>query len=144
MRAMDSTKRKLELQGSVWRQEVLKTRGSEDHQKLASSEAPSSEADAIRGSEDHQKLKDWKLQSLFKCYYHAHHCRRNISLKQQIIQRNLKSLDAYLWRTLEKDNSTIVQPLSPLPCFVSTIVQENLWLRWKFLYTWNGFEIVPS
>jgi len=26
---------------------------------------------------------------------------------------------------LEKDNSTIVQPLSPLLCFVSTIVQEQ-------------------
>jgi len=36
-----------------------------------------------------------------------------------------------LWRTLEKDNSTIVQPLSPLIYFVSAIVQEQqLWLRW--------------
>jgi len=36
-----------------------------------------------------------------------------------------------LWRTLEKDNSTIVQPPSPLLCFVSAIVQEQqLWLRW--------------
>jgi len=26
---------------------------------------------------------------------------------------------------LEKDNSTIVQPLSPLLCFVSSIVQEQ-------------------
>jgi len=30
-----------------------------------------------------------------------------------------------LWRTLEKENSTIVQPLSSLPCFVSAIVQEQ-------------------
>jgi len=30
-----------------------------------------------------------------------------------------------LWRTLEKDNSTIVQPLSPLLYFVSAIVQEQ-------------------
>lgn len=36
-----------------------------------------------------------------------------------------------LWRTLEKDNSTTVQPLSPLLCFVSAIVHEQqLWLRW--------------
>ena len=36
-----------------------------------------------------------------------------------------------LWKTLEKDNSTIVQPLSPLLCFVSAIVQEQqLWLCW--------------
>jgi len=44
MRAMDSTKRKLVLQGSIRRNEVLKTRGSEDHQKPTSSEALSSEA----------------------------------------------------------------------------------------------------
>jgi len=44
MRASESTKWKLELQGSIWRKEVLKTRGSEDHQKLTSSEALSSEA----------------------------------------------------------------------------------------------------
>ena len=30
-----------------------------------------------------------------------------------------------LWRALEKDNSTIVQQLSPLLCFVSVIVQEQ-------------------
>ena len=29
-----------------------------------------------------------------------------------------------LWRTLKKDNSTSVQPLSPLHCSVSAIVQE--------------------
>jgi len=122
MRAIESTKRKLELQGSIWRREVLKTRGSEDHQKLTSSEAPSTEVLP-------QKLEDWKLQSLFKCYYHAYHCRRNISLKQRLIQRNLKSLNAY--STLEKDNSTIVQLLSPLLWCVSAIVQEQqLWLRW--------------
>jgi len=51
--------------------------------------------------------------------------------KQRLIQRNLKSLDVYPWRALEKDNSTIVQPPSPLLCFVSVIVQEQqLWLRW--------------
>jgi len=49
-----------------------------------------------------------------------------------------------LWRALEKDNSTIVQQLSPLLCFVSVIVQEQqLWLHRKFLYTWNELEIVP-
>ena len=74
MRAMKSTTRKLELQGSIRRKEVITTRGSEDHQKLTSSEALSSEAvDVIRGSEDHQKLKDWKLLHFVKCCYcHAY------------------------------------------------------------------------
>jgi len=73
----------------------LKKKDSEDKRFWRSSEADvirstllsssSTEADVIRGSEDHQKLKDWKLQSLFKCYYHAYHCRRNISLKQRLI-----------------------------------------------------------
>jgi len=40
MRAMIFTKWKLVLQGSVWRKEVLKTRGSEHHQKLTSLKAP--------------------------------------------------------------------------------------------------------
>jgi len=56
---------------------------------------------------------------------------KNRSMEQRLIQRNWKTLDAYSWRTLEKDNSTIVQSLSPLLCFVSAIVQEqHLWLRW--------------
>jgi len=45
MRAIKSTKRKLKVA-----RKHLKKRGSEDHQKLTSSEA-----------EDHQKLKNWKL-----------------------------------------------------------------------------------
>jgi len=57
MRAIRTTKRKLEYQESIWRKEVLKARCSEDHPKLTSSEALSSEAGVIRGSEDHQKLK---------------------------------------------------------------------------------------
>jgi len=44
MKKMESTKRKLVLQGSIRRNEVLKTRDSKYHQKLTSSEALSSEA----------------------------------------------------------------------------------------------------
>ena len=60
---MDVTKKKLVLQESIWRKEILKTRGSEYH-KLTSSEALSLEADVIRGYEQHQKLENWKLQRL--------------------------------------------------------------------------------
>jgi len=70
---------------------------------------------------------------------------KNISLKQRLIQRNWNALDAYSLDNVGKDNTTSVQPLFPLLWFVSVIVQEQqLWLRWLFLYTWNGFEIVPS
>jgi len=57
---------------------------------------------------------------------------KNRSLEQRLIQRNFwRHWMLILWRTFEKDNSTIVQPQSPLLCFVSAIVQEQqLWLHW--------------
>ena len=118
----------LKLQGSIWRKEVLKTRGSEDNQKLTSSILRSwrlPEADVIRSWRSSEAERLEALIFVKSCFNHAYHCRRNRSLKQRLIQRNLKSLDAYPWRTLEKDNSTIVQPPSPLLCFVSAIVQEQ-------------------
>jgi len=38
----------------------------------------------------------------------TNHCRRNIHLEQQLIQRYLKALDAYPLKSAGKDNSTIV------------------------------------
>jgi len=55
----------------------------------------------------------------------AHHCRRNRILEQRLFQKNKKALDAYPLKSLGKGNSTIVQPLPPLLCFVSAIVQDN-------------------
>ena len=49
-----------------------------------------------------------------------------------------------LWRTLEKDNSTIVQPPSPLLWFVSAIVQEQqLWLRWYSSIHGINLKLIP-
>jgi len=120
-RAMDFTKRKLVLQESIWRK-----RGSKDHQKhphqkhfhrkLFHHKLTSSRA------KDHQKLKIedevyWKL--LF-------HLDINAKLIEAWSNGHFRGIWRHwmliLWRTLEKDNSTIVLPLPPLLCFVSTIV----------------------
>jgi len=50
-----------------------------------------------------------------------------------------------LWRTLEKDNSTIVQPPFPLLWFVSAIVQEQqLWLRWYSSIHGINLKLLPN
>jgi len=46
------------------------------------------------------------------------------------------------WRALEKDNSTIVQPLLHSPCLQQ--YKNTATLTLVILYTWNEFEIVPS
>jgi len=115
----------LKLQGSIWRKEVLKIIRIWRHQK---------HSHKLKTTRSWRSSKAERLEALIfvkSCFKHAYHCRRNRNLKQRLIQRNLKSLNAYPWRTLEKDNSTIVQPPSPLLCFVTAIVQEQqLWLRW--------------
>ena len=79
--------------------------------KLTSSEALLSEAE------------DCKLQKIVQMLLLSRlSLQKNRSLGQRLIQRNWMLI---LWRTLEKDNSTIVQLLYPLLCFVSAIVQEQ-------------------
>jgi len=69
MRASESTKWKLELQESIRRKEVLKTRSSEDYQKLTSSEALSSEAvyQKLTSSEVLKIIRSWKTASFRVC-----------------------------------------------------------------------------
>jgi len=70
---------------------------------------------------------------------------KNRSVKQRLIQRNLKALDARSLKNVGK--RTIVELYNHylhystlcLHCTRSTVVTTLV-----FLYTWNEFEIVPS
>ena len=85
---------------NIWRhlKQLIRSSSSEAvYQKLTSSEV-----------EDHQKLKiirSWRREALEFvncCYSHAYDCRRNGSLEQRLIQRNLKALDTYPLKNAEK------------------------------------------
>jgi len=151
MRAIESTNRKLELQASIWRKEVLKTRGFEE-KKLSLSEAPSSEVvhQKLTSSEVLKIIRSWRsskaerleiLEFVKSCYSHAYVRRRNGSLEQWLFQRNLKALDAYPLKSAEKGqyyNCTTATPLT-----MSAIVQGYSCTYIVLPYTWNEFEIVP-
>jgi len=69
--------------------------------------------DIIRGSEDHQKLEDWKLQDYVKCCFWS-----LLSLHKHEATANSEDLEGIgclsIGERQKKDNSTIVQLLSPL------------------------------
>jgi len=67
-------------------------------------------------AEDHQSLKIGSCSLLKLVILKTHHCRRNRSLEQRLIQRNLKAFDVYPLNSAEKGHSTIVQPLLHSSC----------------------------
>jgi len=136
MRAMESTRRKLETseEKRFWRQVVLKLTSSEalsseaGHQKLTSSEA----------SEDHQELKiirSWRSSEAgrlknFKCCSNEDWITPIIAEdwknKATAISNGFEGIECVFIR--ERWKRTIVrsvQPLPPLLWFVSTIGQEQ-------------------
>jgi len=157
MRAMESTKRRLVLQGSIWRKEVLKIRGSEDHQKLTSSEALSSEPgyQKLMLSEVLKIIRSWRLEVSEVCQMLLLSCIWMLikDWKPRAIanSENLKGIGCLSteerWK---KDNSTIVQPPSPLLCFVSAIVQNSscdyagipLYLEWIWNCSFIGWHFL--
>jgi hypothetical protein len=76
----------------------------ESLKKIASEDIRSSSPEAVyqklSSEAVYQKLtsseaEDWKLQLVKCCYSECYDCRRNGSLKQRLIKRNLKAFDAY-------------------------------------------------
>jgi len=132
MKTMESTNRKLVLQGSIWRNEVLKTRGSEDHQKLTSSEAIYQK---LTSSEVLKIIRSWRSSE-------AERLKATKLLYVVIITSIIaEGIEAWsngyfsiiwrhwmlnFWRTQKKDNSTIcttTTSTTPLP--LSAVVLFN-------------------
>ena len=156
MRAMESTK----SEACVARKHLKKI-GSEDKRFWSSSEA-----DVIRSTSSdvvHQKLtlsevmkiiRSWRswedgrleasdlCQMLLLSHLTLH---KNKSLKQRLIQRNLEGIGCLFfgecWKrtTIQVYNHYLDYSDLCLHCTRTTAVSTLV-----FLYTWNGFEIVPS
>jgi len=107
MRAMESTRKKLEAseEKRFWRQVLLKwwrhqkhviiskiTKGK-FHQKICRSS----------GAADHQKLKELKLQKAVQRIQSRLSLQKTRRMKQRPIQMDLKSLDAYSLKRVEKE-----------------------------------------
>jgi len=124
MRAMESTRRKLE---------AFEVRGFEDkrfwrswrHQKhLFRSSSP--EADVIRGYKDHQKLEDWRTSNVVQMMIESHLSLQKIGrIKQQLFQMNLKALNDYQLRALKKDICTKCTTTISTTLFLCLLVQEQ-------------------
>ena len=110
---LEFQKGSLKLQGSIWRQEVLKITRSWRHQKHSHEKlsARSWRHQRFRKSleaEDHQKLEDMKFQNFIKCCScHAYERRRNGILEQCLIHRNFEGIGCLSFG--ERWKRTIVQ-----------------------------------
>ena len=118
---------------------------------LTSTEAPhqkhiSLEAHFIRSSEDHHKLKELKLQKAVQRIQSRLSLQKTRRMKQQLIQMDLKSLDAYsLERVEKKDNCTkCTTTISTTLFSICNKTRITAIPAPVFLQTWNGFEIDPS
>jgi len=127
-----------------WRQKAQKKLTSSE--ALSSSEASSPEADVIRSSKEHQKLKDWSFSNVVQMMILSRlSSEKTRNMKQWIVQKDLKALDAYSLESVEKGHLyEVYNHYLHYSDFMSASTRTTVVPATVFLQTWNGFEIAPS